>query len=120
IEGTRGGSGSGSTNGPGGGGNGGGRWRLVLRNGSGRGRAVQGPGGRSAGGARVQGAGGRSPSRGWGAAAERAATSAAGELAAVLRRPQVASGWSRSLGGRIRPRGQHGGKAHCSRSRKKG
>jgi len=65
----------------------------VLRNGSGRGRAVQGPGGRSAGGARVQGAGGRSPGRGWGAAAGRAATPAAGELAAVLRRPQVASGW---------------------------
>ena len=54
---------------------------------------MQGPGGRSAGGARVQGAGGRSPGRGWGAAAGRAATSAAGEFAAVLRRPQVASGW---------------------------
>ena len=65
----------------------------MLRNGSARGRAVQGPGGRSAGGARVQGAGGRSPGRGWGAAAGRAATSAAGEFAAVLRRPQVASGW---------------------------
>ena len=55
---------------------------------------MQGPGGRSAGGVRVQGARGRSPGHGWGRLqGGRQRRPRAGELAVVLRRPQVASGW---------------------------
>jgi len=76
----------------------------VLRNGSGRGRAVQGPGGRSAGGARVQGAGGRSPGRGWGAAAGRAATPAVGRGACWVGRGRRAAGSPGAPGHKIEDR----------------